>query len=118
MKVIFANDSLAKLKYLALSEETGSGYLRTNRIGKYIIITDLITGDLSRDSIKKDLKHIYDMWGSDFGGIFMKEELDLSPEYFLEKMILKLGESEYNIFYYNSDNMELDLIQKGSLEKN
>ena len=116
MKIIFANDSLAKLKYLALSDEAGSGYLRTERIGKYIIINDLITGDLNTVSVKKDLSEIYNIWGYDFGGIFMKNDPEQIPEYLMEKIILRLGKSDYSIFYYDSEKRGLELLQDGSLK--
>ncbi|MEN8223636.1 MAG: hypothetical protein ABFR36_10330 [Acidobacteriota bacterium] len=114
MKVIFANDSLAKLKFLALSDETGSGFLRTERIGKYILITDLITGDICKDSIKKDLMNVYNMWGSDFGGIFMKGDADLIPDFFEEKMVLKIRKEKYRVFYCNSEKKIPELVQEGS----
>jgi len=117
MKVLFANDSLAKLKFLALSDETGSGFLRTERIGKYILITDLISGNICKDSIKKDLLNIYNIWGSDFGGVFMKEDTELPPECFMEKMVLKITDLQYRVMYYNSDNKELEHIHEGYLNK-
>ena len=115
MKVIFANDTLAKLKFLALSEEAGSGFLRTERIGKYLLITDLISGNICRDSVKEDIMNIYDLWGFDFGGIFMKKEIDLIPECLMEKIVLKVRNGQYRIFYFNSETDEHDLIQEGSL---
>ncbi len=115
MKVIFTNDLLAKLKFLALSDETGSGFLRTERIGKYILITDLISGNICKDSIKRDLLNIYKLWGFDFGGVFTKNDTDLIPEFFMEKMILKIRQEKYRIYYYNSEKDEKDLIQEGSL---
>ena len=115
MKVIFANDSLAKLNFLALSDETGSGFLRTERLGKYILITDLISGNICKDSIKKDLINIYNIWGFNFGGVFMKGDIDPVPECFMEKMILKIGNGQYRILFYNSDKDEHDLIQEGAL---
>ena len=103
-------------QYLALSDEAGSGYLRTERIGKYIIINDLITGDLNKVSVKKDLSEIYNIWGYDFGGIFMKNDPEQIPEYLMEKIILRLGKSDYSIFYYDSEKRGLELLQDGSLK--
>jgi len=118
MKVIFANGSLGKLKYLALSEDSGSGFLKTERIGRYIFITDLIHGNLCEDSGKKDLINIYDLWGSKFGGVFLNEELELPEECFLEKLILVINKNNYLISYFDSELMRKTKIREGSFDNN
>ena len=118
MKVIFANGSLAKLKFLALSENSGSGFLKTDRIGRYIFITDLIHGNLCEDSGKKDLIKIYDLWGSKFGGVFLTEELELPEEYLLEKLILVLSRNKYLISYSDSELKRKIIVKEGSFDNN
>lgn len=118
MKVIFANSSLAKLKFLALSENSGSGFLRTERIGRYIFITDLIHGNLSKDLVKDDLINIYDLWGSKFGGVFLTEKLELAEEYFLEKLILEINKENYLISYFDSEWMKKIKLMEGSFDNN
>lgn len=113
MKVIFANGSLAKLKYLALSENTGSGFLKTERLGRYIFITDLISGNLGENSVKSDLNNIYDLWGLKFGGVFINGEDEILPECFFEKFVLKLNGDKYTISFYDSETGKKELIRKG-----
>lgn len=115
MNIIFANDTLAKLRFLALSDETGSGFLCTERVGKYILITDMITGNISRDSVTNDMVNIYGLWGTGFGGIFIKGDHDTLPEYFVEKLVVKISGYDYKIFHYKSDSHQNELITEGSL---
>lgn len=118
MKVIFADDSMAKLKYLALSETGGSGFLKTERIGRYILIRDLINGNLNKVSGKTDLISIYEMWGSKFGGVFIQEEDEIFPEHFPGKLVLKLGRDKYSISFYDSGSGKDKLICEGSFVDN
>jgi len=114
MKIVFANDTLAKLKFLALSDEAGSGFLRTERLGQYVLITDLITGNIYKDSLIADLLNIYELWGNGFGGIFIKGEHDRVPPCFLEKLVVEISEKKYKIFYFNSDAAQIEGITEGS----
>jgi len=115
MKIIFANDSLAKLRYLTLSENEGSGFLKAERIGHYVFITDLIVGNIFESS---DVVNVYEMWGCKFGGIFVSKELENVSEIFLEKLVLTLRNEKYSIVHFDSDFKSRILIQEGSLNKN
>ena len=118
MKILFANDSLEKLKFLALSENSGSGFLKTERIGRYIFITDVIRGNINKDSNNEDLINIYDLWGSKFGGVFLTEDNDIQAGCFFEKLILTLEMDKYMISYFDSDLMKRVVIREGVFNEN
>ena len=115
MNVLFADGALAKLRYLALSDEAGSGFLKTERIGQYIIITDLIGGNVLQDSSGEYRTGILDLWGNAFGGVFIKGDMGKVPEHYLEKRVLNLTGDYYEIYYYDSDSRELISEEEGRL---
>ncbi len=114
MKVIFTNDSLGKLRYVALSNDKGTGFVKTERIGKYIFITDIICGDLNKGIFSKNLINIYDLWKTNFGGIFVIGGIKLIPDILNEKLLININNNEYEISILGSEEMKDRIIKKGT----
>ncbi len=113
MKVIFANDSLNKLKFLALSANRESGFLMTESIGNYTFITDLINVDLFESTEISGIENIHKILGNKVGGIYISEKFESIPDYFFGKLILTLNSKIYSIEYFDSDLRKRRLIEEG-----
>ena len=99
MKIILTTKVKDKLKTLALLDSAVSGFIRGDRIGKFLFITDFLQVELDKENIDLQFKKIYKLWGIFLQGFFLKKENFFKSDIFKEKIIL-LYENKCWVTYF------------------
>ncbi len=80
-----------------------------------MIVTDIISSEIKKIFDKGVLSAVYELWGSEFGGVYFNEMSCEIPVFLFEKLILHIGESKYTFFTFDSDSKSLKKVQDGRI---
>lgn len=112
MKIILTVKVEDKLKALTLLDDVVSGFIRGDRIGKFLIVTDFLPAKLNKNNIDSQFEKILKQWGIFLQGFFFKKAYFFNSNILSEKVVLILENNCREAYYMEINGDKPELVDK------